>query len=367
MHKIIIFGTGATSKVVESGLKDDIDIICYCDNDKSKWSQIHNERQVINPEVINTVEFDYVVIASQFNEPIYQQLVDLGIEKERIFQFFKYVDSHCNYIKNHFQNFLYNRMDTEVIATGISYMERAIDSNVLLKKISNLARHSQDLYFDYNIVRYAVENYKQDLHNLKYVFIGLNYYSFEYDMSLSAMKGKVQLYYETVGKSHHLSNINEYMKVRRINETIAKNVFNLNIDGYPQINWFVTNNYDNMHIINEELGKKQALLDGNKNYPETVTENIEIFNDYLTLLEENNIKPIVIVCPTSKYYSKNFSERLKKQFNNIIDATRKEHKFQFIDYFDNNQFEDDDFYDVSHLNQKGAEKFTEILNKIVEW
>lgn len=367
MYKIIIFGTGATSKVVESGLKEDINIVCYCDNDKSKWGTFHNNREVVNPDLISTIEFDYIIIASQFNEPIYKQLLDLGVREEKILQFFKFVDTICNYIKNNFASFLYSSKDIEVVATGISYMERAISTNVLKKRIFNLAKHSQDLYFDYHIIKYSLENHKNDLMKLKYVFIGLSYYSFEYDMSLSAMNGKVPLYYETIGVSHNLDNIHGLSEARRINEKIANNIFNLASNGYPLINWSITNNYDDMNTINEDLGKKQAILDGNKNYPETVKENIKIFDDYLTLLEQNNIKPIVIVCPTSKYYSSNFPKRLKDEFYSIVQSAKKEHEFQFIDYFNNDKFKDDDFYDVSHLNQKGAEKFTEILNELIEW
>lgn len=371
MKRIIIFGTGSTSKVVKSGLKDDVNIICYCDNDKNKWNKIYEGRKIIEPYKINEMEFDYLLIASQFNESIYKQLLELGIDYNKIFQFFKYVDSHCNYIKNDLNPLIYFRFTKELIITGISYIERAINPDLLLKNSTNLARHSQDLYFGYHLVKYIIDNYKKDLVKLKYVFIGLSYYSFEYDMSLSAMKGKVHLYYEAIGKKHNLLDINEYIKVNKISENIAKNVFNLDKDGYPKVNWFHDEsfNYNSNSIcnINEEIGKKQALLDGNKNYPETVKENIQIFKDYLKLLKDNNIKPIVIICPVSKYYSKYFPQRLKDEFQNIIKETKKEYDFQIIDCFDSYKLNEDDFFDVSHLNSKGAENFTNMLNKIVEW
>lgn len=368
MYNIIIFGTGKTSMIVESGLNDNVNILCYCDNDQSKWLNIHNNKQIISPEKIKGLEFDYIIIASQFNESIYNQLIELKVHEKKIFQFYKYMDYNWNYI-NHNLCCLNEHKDTEVIATGISYMEKGIIGECLCKKIINIANHSQDLYYDYHLIEYILEKYNREVLNFKYVFLGLSYYSFEYDMSKASMRGKVPLYYEVIGKSHHMNELDDLIIYKQINETIAQNIFKYNKEGAPSINWFNDNLENNMNIfrIDEEIAKKQALLDGNKNYPETVKENIQIFKDYLKLLKDNNIKPIVIVCPVSNYYAKHFSQRLTNEFNNIVKEVRKEYDFQFIDYFNSNLFGDEDFYDVTHLNRNGAEKFTKILNEIIEW
>ncbi len=369
MYNIVIFGTGKASMILESGLNDNVDIVCYCDNDKSKWLKIHNNKIIINPQKIREIEFDYIVIASQFNEPIYNQLIELKVDRRKILQFFKYLDSNFNYVKHNLNLLEEQRKNLEVIATGISYMQKAINQEMVCKKLINLANHSQDLYYDCNLIRYVLENYKNDLLKFKYIFLGMNYYSFEYDMSKSAMKGKIPIYYEAIGKSHHMNKIDDVIIFKQINERIAQNIFKYQENGFVKIDWFENNFESNTNIfeINEVIGMRQALLDGNKNYPETVKENIQIFKDYLKILKDNSIKPIVIVCPVSKYYAKYFPQRLKNEFYAIINETSKEYDFQFIDYFNNDLFDDEDFYDVSHLNNKGAEKFTKILNEIIEW
>lgn len=63
----------------------------------------------------------------------------------------------------------------------------------------------------------------------------------------------------------------------------------------------------------------------------------------------------------------NFSLLLEREFQSIIKAFKKEYDFQYIDYFRSEKFNNEDFEDVSHLNPKGAEKFTEILNEIIDW
>ena len=115
------------------------------------------------------------------------------------------------------------------------------------------------------------------------------------------------------------------------------------------------------------IGKKQADLDCNKNYPKTVEENKIIFEKYIKLLQKYNVKPIVVVCPTSKYYNINFSKRLKDQFFEIIYQMKIKYDFQYIDYFESKLFDDSMFYDVSHLTYEGGEKFTKILNETINW
>nr|WP_207715353.1 D-alanyl-lipoteichoic acid biosynthesis protein DltD [Clostridium saccharoperbutylacetonicum] len=348
-------------------MKEDVDIVCYCDNDKSKWGKIFDEKEVICPENIKEINFDYIIIASQFNDEIYNQLIEIGINQVKVLQFFKYIDSFWSYVEFDLLQLYNNRENVEGIITGISYAEKGINEKVLIKNFNKLTRHSQDLYYDYNLVNYAIDKYKEEMKNLKYVIISLSYYSFEYDMSLSAMKGKVQAYYKAIGKEHHLLDIDRYLSETENNEYIVKEVFHLDIYGYPKVKWNITSSDKKIDLVNEEYGKRQALLDCNKNYYETVKENTEILQKYLQLLKDNNIKPIIVVCPVSKYYSKYFLQSMKEEFYSIINKVKEQYSFQFLDYFNNKLFEDSDFYDVSHLNEIGAEKFTRILNKDIIW
>ncbi len=97
-------------------------------------------------------------------------------------------------------------------------------------------------------------------------------------------------------------------------------------------------------------------------------ENILIFEKYLKTLRDYNIKPIIVICPTSKYYYKYFENGYQKnKFYKIIEKFEKSYDFQVIDYFNSDLFEDNDFWDYGHLNGKGAEKFTGILNNEIEW
>lgn len=361
MYNILIFGTGKTCSIVESGLNDSVNILAYCDNDKDKWGKIHNNKKIIKPNEICKYNYDYIIIASQFNTEILEQLLKYNISYEKILQFSKYSASQWNYVEFIVKNLIENKKSFNTLITGISYLYKGINVNKFCKPAYNLANPSQDLYYDYNIVKYVLEKDKKQFKSVKNVIIGLCYYSFQYDLSLSSMKEKCCLYYEAIGCKNHFQGISLMQRDKLINDKIGKKIFKFNSEGYLDVNWFYNEN--RVSNINEENGKKQAIIDCNKNYPNTVKQNTVILRNYLEFLHINNINPIVIVCPVSKYYKKYFSNRIKDEFYNIIDVIRNEFKFQFLDFFDSSLFNDNDFYDVSHLNDIGAEKFTQILNK----
>jgi hypothetical protein len=178
------------------------------------------------------------------------------------------------------------------------------------------------------------------------------------------MKGRVNLYYKVLGERHNFDYVTE-IDEGDVNSVIANKIFKKNENDVFEFNWNSTtlNQYDNKL----ELGKWQAEKDCDKDYPNTVLENQAIFREYITFLKDHNIKPIVVVFPASKYYTKYFSDRIENEFHTIINKFKAEFKFQYIDYFRSDLFNDDDFEDVSHLNSKGAEKFTKILNEVIEW
>jgi len=105
-----------------------------------------------------------------------------------------------------------------------------------------------------------------------------------------------------------------------------------------------------------------------KNYPETRDENIKILDDYLTLCEENHIRPIMFLPPTTEGYKKHFSRQKLDEFYYLVrEACRKHSSAIFIDTWKLQGMTDADFCDVEHLNIQGAAKFSAYLNNFIEY
>lgn len=114
-----------------------------------------------------------------------------------------------------------------------------------------------------------------------------------------------------------------------------------------------------------EVGRETAERDGNKHYPKTVEENMRILADYLKLLQGRQIRATLVVYPVTRYYAKYFPKAMVQEFHSIIHKLQSEYDFTVIDAFQSSEFDDGDFFDVSHLNWRGAEKFTQLLSQYV--
>ncbi len=88
MKRIILFGASATGKVAYNHYSKckDIEILYFCDNDKNKKGKSFCNIEVILPEDLQSIEFDEIRISSMFDDQIVEQLLQLGIEKDKIFR-----------------------------------------------------------------------------------------------------------------------------------------------------------------------------------------------------------------------------------------------------------------------------------------
>ena len=105
----------------------------------------------------------------------------------------------------------------------------------------------------------------------------------------------------------------------------------------------------------------------NKEYPATRAENVKILDEYLTLCEENDIRPIMFLPPQTEVYRKYFNKKLLDEFYYLIgQACKKYPSAIFIDGWKLHGVTDADFYDVWHMNIYGAAKFSTVLNNFIE-
>lgn len=119
--------------------------------------------------------------------------------------------------------------------------------------------------------------------------------------------------------------------------------------------------------ISEEEGKRAAQIDFNKQYPLTLFENQCILNSYLTFLEANDIKPIIVIMPAHSYYTRYVPGEKRALFYHALNEVLTMHDVQVLDYLDNFDCPDTCYYHVSHFNETGAEEFTKQLIRDIEW
>ena len=104
-----------------------------------------------------------------------------------------------------------------------------------------------------------------------------------------------------------------------------------------------------------------------RNFPKTLAENVKILDDYLTLCEENNIRPIMFLMPATEGYIKHYNRQRIDEFHYCIQKNLRNHPSAvFIDGWNLQGLNESDFYDAYHLNIRGAAKFSAFLNDFIE-
>ena len=104
-----------------------------------------------------------------------------------------------------------------------------------------------------------------------------------------------------------------------------------------------------------------------KNYPDSVKENVRILDDYLTLCEKNNVRPIMFIPQMTEACKKYFNQKLLNEFYYLVREAQKKHSSAiFFDGWKLQGFTDADFSDATHLNVQGGMKFSSILNNFIE-
>ncbi|AUM88668.1 hypothetical protein CF055_07765 [Clostridium botulinum] len=311
-----------------------------------KWNEIKN------------LNYDYIIIMEN----------DIGRSKKIIERLKKYnvnfnkVYNYCDY-NLPIEGFEYKLYDfflkdkVELLVTGLSYAETGIDCKYLDISACNFALSSQDLFYDYNILKYLLQ-FKDKMSNLKYVIIGLSYYSFDYDLSKSSEAIRIHRYWEFIKDIH-----NHTPKLSiNINKSLYRAMHSKEDYNKMMLVKMNTVMYNENAEVQQYIAKHHAAMC----HLETVKENKIIFKNYLELLKSINIKPIIVVFPTSNYHYKFFEDGvLKKRFYNILEEFSKEYNLKIFDYFKSDLFDYNDFWDYSHLNKNGAKKMTEILNNII--
>ena len=376
---ILVYGINNMYFIITELLDvDKVEILAFIDDSNENVGKTINGKLIVDINTLN-YNYDYVLLTAGNYETLNRSILKGILDSNKIIDFYRYYITYFdyNFYKKYF-DFIESSKKFEGTITGLSYQEVGIIPQYLDNKFYNFAVSSQDIFYDYEIMKYML-TFKKMKENVKYAIIGLSYYSFQYDMSRSSRKIRTNCYGTIFHNMHNYDCAEEstlfykkfidsikyifcesftrkiYSLIKEPTEKYLEGIFNTKFDSKKL-------KYDSTREL-----KQSVEMDFNKDYPVTVIENIEILKKYLQLLKENDIKPILVVCPQNKFYCKYSSEKMKNDFLNIINKLKNVYSFQFIDYFSSDEFKDSDFYDISHLNYKGAEKFTKILDKIIEW
>lgn len=335
---------------------------------KEILSQIGLPPDLLQPmsELQNCVkkfQYDYVLRVQDhpYKEKIMKELVKYGVPLNKVVSFaalqnknnFK-TEQVLRYFKEHSKEF-------EMFATGISPAFEGLDVTQFKRPLFNFAKPSQDLYYDYNIAKHIVLC-GGGHSTIRYALIGLAPYSFHYDLSkIFGYRCLLLSYFIAFNDIHNFFMPGDVYKKFLREEWLEERL--------PLSNFKVKRPYGggSNKVMDQKAIEAKSNTWAKKFYPETRDENIKILDDYLTLCEENNIRPIMFRVIVSEKYMANFNKQLLEDFDILIEqACQKHSSARFFDGWKLDGFTYDDFFDHAHMNVHGAAKFSAYFNDFIE-
>lgn len=278
----------------------------------------------------------------------------------------------------------------EGLILGLSHAETGIISDNLCISAANLAISSQDLYYNYQTLKYVIDKYESKIKNLKYIVLDMYKYNyFNFDTSLSKM---ASVYWSVGGYNkieHHFSdNHNFSCTFDELISYILKQQYGaIDEKAINRWCWFFTVDYkqlDPKYFVNIDWKGRNKVIEENsittydynpnnvrKRFENTISENIDIFNKILRTINEFNpdIKVFVIQMPMYEQAWKNAEQYYgpwKEEFERIINDAKKNYGFSYYDWTQHElSFDKMNWYDTEHLNYIGAMRFTEVINSII--
>lgn len=255
--------------------------------------------------------------------------------------------------------------DIETLILGSSHTFMGINPEYLQLKSFNLANISQSLLFD----KIVLFQYKKLLPNLKRVIIPISYFTFAGLPETSVDKWRKYNYLHFMGcKSALVSRRNpKYYFVllskgtsQCISSVVNYLLFNKFLISCNEFGWCFTYRFESRINIEKNA---ESTINLHENGSLDFSQNIAILKEIIEFSKQNKFEVILITTPTSKYYRAGLNAAKLDKIRKTIESFKSENNIQYLNYSGDERFQDTDFYDADHLNNKGVIKFSQILKE----
>lgn len=261
--------------------------------------------------------------------------------------------------------------EIQILVFGSSHTYYGINPVYFSQNVFNAGHVSQSLDFDFKIFDKYQNRHFGDL---KMIILPISYFTLwqKLENEIEAWRIKnYALYYEMNIKS--LSNYSEVLSnnpatnIKRLISYYIKHTDELSCN---HLGWGMTYKSENAKDL-EETGKTAALRHTvhicSEERIRTFTENMEILNSFAEICDRRNIKLVFLTTPVFHTYQKNLhTEQLNKTIETIVNFTKEHNDCEYINWFENEDFTEEDFFDADHLNEMGAEKLSLKLSNYID-
>lgn len=267
-------------------------------------------------------------------------------------------------VKN--KNIIKRYNDCEILILGNSHAFYGLNPSFFKMKTFNLSNVSQTLFFDELLVNKHLQHFRK----LKYVILPIEYTTLSHADNHPELQWRKYFYSAQMGLNTGQISCFDIKK------------YSLSLVPPTSINIISLKTYLKKGTITEcdSLGFASNIgVESKYNNPDAAVNKMKQHEDGSLFFEKNlfrirniekkcrekGVKIILVNMPVTTYYADNVNPIKRKK---IIDACRRialENNMLYLDLFQDKTFNNDDFYDVDHLNVLGAKKCSELVNQYI--
>ncbi len=250
----------------------------------------------------------------------------------------------------------------EVLVLGASQLDQGVNPAYINMKCYNLSTHAQSLFYDKELALKYIDR----LPALKAVFIEVTFFSLWYEMNGKEYWRKYFYYQFWNIKYPDFSptDLNLYSKIvlyapmLPLTAALKPAKVNMAEDISPD-GWYMVKE---SLPITDTMGKRMADDLYYQCNDISFKSNIQYLKTLITELDKRNIKVVLITPPVTRLMDKYANKRKIAITDSVLNAFTAQYNCKFMNYWQDKRFVDSDFYNADHLNVRGAEKFSKILN-----
>lgn len=285
-----------------------------------------------------------------------------------------------HYLKNALSKSTNSQIDT--IITGSSYGLFGIDT-AMLERAVNLSLMSQDLYYSLKGIYHVLERNS----GIKQIVLCCGYYYFFTDLSKVTNQKELQritkVYDKLYGDVHncHLLPPDRRILIQSDIFDVSKLLYLYSVseyqkgyfysDGRPRSR-FATKEWEDKTKTWEELSDFEKIAAAQrrteahnklKKRVSSLQENKKLLDELSLFCEKRGINLHIVVVPSTKYYQEFLDKEYKDIFYEVLNQAGG--VIQVWDLAEE-EFPDEKFNDMDHLNELGARVMTELILNITE-
>jgi hypothetical protein len=270
-----------------------------------------------------------------------------------------------------FESIRREHSNLKVLILGSSHFYFGVNPQYFSVPTLNAANVSQDFHYDLHILKVALE--KND--NIKYVVVPMSIFSlfseldtgieswrkYEYRLYMGYKDYPASEWFSLANHSVILASQNKLGLLRRL----AKYLIDSPVDqDWTEGGWGKRYSTAASEAMLQSSGKTAALR--HQQNAKLSEVSIESLNEIAKLCRAKDIKLLIVTPPAFISYRDNIdAQRLAKTTavaSTLVDSSPN---IKYVSYFSHSAFEALDYFDADHLNHRGAEKLSRMIDGLI--